>query len=103
MSSSVRSRICPPATSAEDQIDEVVPDEEQRRGAGDEREAHDGDRRAGQDFRDLASAGPPDEDDAEDGEQDRRDVAGEESYDALGVDALGFGRRERSLLERRRN
>src|SRR3954453_22057823 len=102
MSSSVRSRMSPPATSAEDQIDEVVPDEEQRRGAGDEGEADDRDRGTGEHLRDLTPAGAPDEDDARAGQRDRGDVAGEESADALGVDALGFGRSERSLLERRR-
>src|SRR4029453_11050992 len=101
MSSSVRSRMSPPAASVEDELDEVVPEEEQRRGAGDEREPHDRDRGAGQHLRYLSSAGPADENDAEYGEEDGRDVAGEESYNALGVDALGVGGRERSLLERR--
>src|SRR3954453_19543641 len=96
MSSSVRRRI-----SAEDQFDDVVADEEQGRGAGDEREADDGDRGAGEHLGDLAPPPAPKEDHAEDGEEDRGDVLGEERDDALGVDAGRLGGGERTLLERR--
>src|SRR5919202_2390577 len=100
MSSSVRSRICPPATSTEEQIDDVVAEEEQRRGAGDEGEPDDRDRGARQHLGDLTPARPADEDHAEHREQDGRDVTGEEGYDPLGVDALRLGGGERTLLER---
>src|SRR6266498_3759754 len=101
MSSSVRSRIVAyslsrrsapgkPATGLlEHQPDQRVTDEEQRGGSGDERESDDRDRRAGQHSRDLALAGPADEDDAQHGQQDRDDLAGEEREDAVGVELFG--------------
>ena len=51
----------------------------------------------------LALAGPAEEDDAEHGEQDRRDLAGEERDDALGVDVLRRGRRTGRSLHRVRH
>ena len=53
-------------------------------------------------LRDLALAGPADEDDAQDGEQDRRDLGGEEADDAVGVDRLRrWVRRRRQARARR--
>src|ERR1700740_843065 len=90
MSSSVRSRISEPANLLEDQVDDVVTDEEQGCRAGDERETYDRDRRTCQHLRYFPLARPADKDHAEHGEQDRRDVAGKEGDDSLGVDALGL-------------
>src|SRR5262245_57206573 len=82
MSSSVRRRI---GCLLEDQIDQGLADEEQRRGARDECEADDRDRGAGEYSGHLALARASDEDDAENRQQDWGDLTGEERENAVGV------------------
>src|SRR5882724_1120304 len=83
MSSSVRNRM---VDLLKDQVDDVFADQEQRRRPGDEGEPDDGDRGAGQHPRHLALAGPADEDDTKQRQQDRSDLGGDERDDAGCVD-----------------